>query len=105
MTQNKTKSDDPAAELAAQIQEIRDDISKLSDIVTRLATQKLDETSGIARDTLDDLARRGQEAADQLRSQAKAHMSSVEHTIEDKPFASVLVALAIGFFVGSVMRR
>jgi ElaB/YqjD/DUF883 family membrane-anchored ribosome-binding protein len=59
----------------------------------------------MAREGFDEFARRGQEAADQLRSKAKEHMASVEHTIEDKPFASVLVALAIGFFVGSVMRR
>ena len=105
MNQAKNKSDDPAAELAAQIQEIRDDIGKLSDIVTRLATQKLDETTGMAQEGLEDFARRGQEAADQLRGKAKEHLASVENTIENKPFASVLVALAIGFFVGSVMRR
>ncbi len=105
MSQNRTKSDDPAAELAAQIQEIRDDIGKLSDIVTRLATQKLDETTGMAREGLDEFARRGQEAADQLRGKAKEHLASVEHTIEDKPLVAVLVALAVGFFVGTVMRR
>ena len=59
----------------------------------------------VAQDEADDLLKRSREAADEATAKAKEAAGSVESYISEKPVQATLIALLVGFFVGSMSRR
>ena len=94
-----------ADELEAQFAVLKDDIARLTAIVGELAKGKVSEVSDAAREEIGDILDRSRKTARNFRDRADTTLSNLEQTIEERPVGSVLVALAIGFFIGSTTRR
>jgi len=92
-------------EIEQQVKTIRDDISKLKELLIELGDVKVSETGEAVRDEIDELLARAQQLADSTRKKTKDATGSVEDYIEKKPFQSAMIALLIGFFIGSMSRR
>jgi ElaB/YqjD/DUF883 family membrane-anchored ribosome-binding protein len=103
--ESKAKTREVGAEVEAQLASMRNDIAGLADLVSQLMTKMTAETSDLAKEGLEEAARVGREAASRAKSTAQHATASLEQVIEDKPFASVLIALVIGFLAGSILRR
>jgi ElaB/YqjD/DUF883 family membrane-anchored ribosome-binding protein len=94
-----------ADDLEVQFAVLKDDIAKLTAIVGELAKGKVSEASDAAREEIGDILDRSRKAARKFRDRADSTVSSLEQTIEERPVGSVLAALVIGFFIGSMTRR
>ena len=103
--ESKAKASEFGAEVEAHLASIRSEIVGLTDVVSQLMAKMTAQTSGLAKEGLEEAARVGREAASRAKSTAQHATASLEQAIEDKPLASVLIALVIGFLAGSIMRR
>lgn len=98
-------SDDAAQDLHAQIEVLKTEVTKLTGILSELVTGKANETAEAAQAELDQWLKSGRKAAGQARSSAEQATVSLQEAIEERPFAAVLVALAVGYLAGIVSRR
>jgi ElaB/YqjD/DUF883 family membrane-anchored ribosome-binding protein len=99
---NETKAE---ADIAALIGAMREDIAKLTEALAHALAAKGAEAGAAAREGLGHALERGRTAASKLKGEASAAAGSLEHAIEERPFASVLIALVLGFFAGALLRR
>jgi ElaB/YqjD/DUF883 family membrane-anchored ribosome-binding protein len=100
------RSDSPTADdIETQINTIRNDVATLTALLKDLASQKVDEVRKTALDEAEDLLKRSHEAADEATAKAKTAAGSVEGYISEKPVQATLIALLVGFVIGSLSRR
>ncbi|MGD9867648.1 MAG: YqjD family protein [Hyphomicrobiales bacterium] len=90
----KSKAANGADDLAAQIDTLRDDLSRLTDTVSRLTR------SGIA--DAQDLAR---QKAGEARDMATQQIGEVEDMVRRNPLQAALIAVGLGFLIGAMSRR
>lgn len=88
-------------ELSEQIEELRRDLSTLSDMMSDVIGKSKGNVGGQA----DDLARKGKQAMRSAMRKGKAAISGMETTIADNPWASVAVAFGVGIVLGRLLRR
>ncbi|MGD9536860.1 MAG: YqjD family protein [Alphaproteobacteria bacterium] len=88
-------------ELSEQIEELRRELSTLSDMMSDI----IDTAKGDAEGQVDDLVRKGKRAMRSAARKGKAAISGVETTISDNPWASVAVAFGLGIVLGRLLRR
>jgi chorismate mutase len=89
-----SKSEAKPEHVEEQIQQIRAEVSKLTDILTDLAGSRLDSAKAAAKGQADQFAQRSRDAA-----------ASVEDYVREKPIQSAVAALLLGIFVGAMTRR
>jgi len=100
-----TKSETGTGDIEEQIKVIRDDVSKLTKILMELGEDKVSEAMKTARGEAEDLFDRSRRMAGQATDRARQTAGTVEDYIAEKPFQSALIALLIGFLIGSTSRR
>lgn len=93
------------ADITALIGAVREDIAKLTNALSQAFAARSAEAGGAAREGLEEALARGRTAAGKLKGEAVDAAQSLEHAIEERPLVSVLIALALGFFVGALLRR
>lgn len=86
------------ADVQAEFDALRRDISKLSEAVARLVGETADDVGSRAREG----AHRTTAAAQQAANAAGAKVSDF---VEEKPTTSLLIAFGIGLLFGSFVRR
>lgn len=89
-------------ELSEQIEELRRELSTLSDMMSDIIGSR---SKGNAEGQIDDLVRKGKQAMRSAARKGKAAISGVETTISDNPWASVAVAFGLGIVLGRLLRR
>lgn len=87
-----------SADVQAEFDALRHDVSKLTDAVTRLLGESAEEARTRARERVHQTATAAQEAAS-----AAGHR--VSDFVEEKPATSLLIAFGIGLLFGSFFRR
>ena len=102
MTKNGT---DSAADIENLIGSVREDIAKLTEVLAQALSSKGAEGVEAAREDLEDALDRGRKVADKLKSEASDAAESLQKAIETRPLMAVLIALLVGFFAGSLLRR
>ncbi len=100
-----TKSETGTGDIEEQIKVIRDDVSKLTKILMELGEDKVSEAMKTARGEAEDLFNRSRRMAGQASDRARQTAGTVEDYIAEKPFQSALIALLVGFLIGSTSRR
>lgn len=100
-----TKPETEAGDIDEQIKVIRDDVSKLTKLLMELGEDKVSEAIKTARGEAEDLYDRSRRMAGQASDRARQTAGTVEDYIAEKPFQSALIALLIGFLIGSMSRR
>lgn len=89
-----TATEKDLKELRNEYASLKSDLAKMSDTISKLAHDGMDE----GRDRL-----RG--AARQSRKQARETLSAVEHEIEERPVTTMAIALGVGFVLGKLLSR
>jgi len=96
---------DESAELHQAINAMRDDITKLTEVLTQAFTARAASAAEAAREGFEDVLGRGRAAADRVRGDAEQAADSIHRTIEERPLTAVLIALVLGFVAGALSRR
>lgn len=100
-----SKSKPSISDIEQQIKTIRDDISRLAELLIELGDSKLSETGEAVRGEVDEILSHTRKIADDAQERTKEAAGSVEDYVERKPFQSAMIALLVGFFFGSMSRR
>jgi ElaB/YqjD/DUF883 family membrane-anchored ribosome-binding protein len=106
----------PAAtveDIQSDVQELRDDLSRLAEQVTELVSDTGSEALTDVkkriqriRDGLEDVVtEKGQEAADAMFDVTESIGESVEEALRTRPMTSLAIAIGVGFLFGAAWRR
>lgn len=97
-TAGATNTSSASADVQAEFDALRRDISKLTDAVARLVGESASEVKAETRERV----QRTTAAAQQAASQAGERISDF---VEEKPTTSLLIAFGVGMLFGSFFRR
>jgi ElaB/YqjD/DUF883 family membrane-anchored ribosome-binding protein len=102
---NTSKRAPEMTDVDEQIKAIRNDVADLTRLLKELAESKASAAGKAFENEAEDLKHRAQEAAEDVARRARSAASSIEEQILEKPIQSTLIALLVGFLIGSLGRR
>ncbi len=92
-------------EIQHDLQVVRDDLSRLAQQVASL----LSVTGSRAKQNLDgvlsEASEKGMEAADTVRDSTDTALEAIEDAVRQRPFATLAIAVGLGFLFGASWRR
>jgi ElaB/YqjD/DUF883 family membrane-anchored ribosome-binding protein len=91
--------------LEAELSKLRDDVASLAGTVRDIASDEVHATVDAIRDRLDKAAGEARKAARRAKAGAHDAADALEGAIEEHPFTSILIALGLGFVIGTLLRR
>ena len=103
MSGSHGKSHESAAD--ATVTRVRQAADEAIDSTARYAKGKTEAAEGVAKEAIDRTARASTGAAEAVRSFGSETIELTRRTVEQHPLASLGVAAAIGFLIGSILRR
>jgi ElaB/YqjD/DUF883 family membrane-anchored ribosome-binding protein len=103
-------------DIQRDLQVMRSDVSRLAQQMTTLlsatgseALREVKAQMSRAKQTLDsalaDAGEKGRHAMDTVRQRADTALDELEDSVRRRPFASLALALGLGFLVGAIWRR
>jgi ElaB/YqjD/DUF883 family membrane-anchored ribosome-binding protein len=105
----KTAAGAASGDIAADLQALRDDFAKLAEQVGDILGTKGNAAWQKARSSVDDMVAgaqdTGREAVDAVREVSDNFVEAVDESIKTRPYTTLAIAAAIGFFFGAVWRR
>jgi ElaB/YqjD/DUF883 family membrane-anchored ribosome-binding protein len=105
----KTAAGAASGDIAADLQALRDDFAKLAEQVGDILGAKGNAAWQKARSSVDDMVAgaqdTGREAVDAVREVSDNFVDAVDESIKTRPYTTLAIAAAIGFFFGAVWRR
>jgi ElaB/YqjD/DUF883 family membrane-anchored ribosome-binding protein len=119
-THSATKEFDKASEtiddIQRDLQAMRDDMSRLAQQVASLlsitgseALREVKAQMSRAKRSLDgtlsEAGEKGMEAVDTMREGADTVLESLEEAVRERPFATLAIALGMGFLLGASLRH
>jgi ElaB/YqjD/DUF883 family membrane-anchored ribosome-binding protein len=87
------------------VETMQDEIATIGADVASLGNTLGDVASAEARGMIQSIRQRLDRMADSVGSATRAGVGTVQDTIEEKPFISMVVALGAGFILASMLRR
>ena len=96
---------DIAVSIEQQIKTIRDDISTLTKLIKGIGEEKVSDAMNSARGRAEQLFSGSRRIAEQASDRTRKTAGSVEDYIAEKPFQSAMIALLVGFLMGTMSRR
>jgi len=102
-TGGQAKSSESGAE--ETVRRARHAADEAIDSAAKYAKGKTEQAEGIAMEAVDRAKHAGTGAADATRSLGSESVDFARRIVEQNPLASVGVAAAIGFLIGSMLRR
>ena len=96
-TQSQAQQEVESREVSRQLEILRKDLADLGTTVRALAQAKSVSAQRAVRDTTEEIARRGQELAEEK-------YSDFEATVRRHPLTAVAVALGLGYLAGLLSR-
>ncbi len=94
-----------AADLAAQIEVLRDDLSSLTHSIAVLGKAKGDEAITAAKSTATDVRQKAVDSAETARLQAMELQSQANDFIKTQPATALGIAAGVGFLIGFIGSR
>ena len=105
----KRAANEASGDVAADLQALRDDFAKLAEQVGDILGTKGSAAWQKARSSVDDMVAgaqdTGREAVDAVREVSDNFVEAVDESIKTRPYTTLAIAAAIGFFFGAVWRR
>jgi Uncharacterized conserved protein len=98
----------PAADidaLSAQIDQLRDDLSKMVSIVGSMGVQAKDDAKETVTDRIDDLAAQANRVKDEAQFRAELFKETAQDKVREQPATALLIATGIGFLVGAFLSK
>ncbi|MBI5016750.1 MAG: DUF883 family protein [Deltaproteobacteria bacterium] len=91
--------------LRADMTKLRGDLAGLAEAVKEAGGRKVEGARDSLSDLVEGLREELKSALDLARDRSKRSVESVEHTIEEKPFLSLLTAFGVGVLLGKLLDR
>jgi ElaB/YqjD/DUF883 family membrane-anchored ribosome-binding protein len=88
-----------------RVKSLQDELSNMGAAVASLSDTLGDVASAEARNTINSIRARLNGLASEAGSATRSGVGMMQSTIEEKPFISVVAALAVGFILASMLRR
>jgi ElaB/YqjD/DUF883 family membrane-anchored ribosome-binding protein len=105
----KKAAGEAPGDIAADLQALRDDFAKLAEQVGEILGTKGNAAWQKARSSVDDMVAgaqdTGREAVDAVREVSDNFVDAIDESIKTRPYTTLAIAAAIGFFFGAVWRR
>jgi ElaB/YqjD/DUF883 family membrane-anchored ribosome-binding protein len=99
-----TSNDDAAAELAANLASLKEDIARLTDTVSGLVRTQTDAAGTALREAMGGARDQFSQAAGQAQESAIGAIADLERRIEKNPLTAVLIAAGVGMIFGMMNR-
>jgi ElaB/YqjD/DUF883 family membrane-anchored ribosome-binding protein len=90
---------------ARNFESIKEELARIGDDLTSLGNTLGETASAETRATIDSIQGRLNNIASEVGTLADVGVTTVKETIEENPIVSVAVALGLGIFLGSALRR
>ena len=98
-----------SGDLAKDLQALRDDLSRLAEQVTDIVSSKGNAAWRRAKTSVDDVMSdaqsKGQEAASAVREVSDNFVDAIDESLKSRPYATLAIALGLGFLFGATWRR
>ncbi|PSF05086.1 hypothetical protein C7H09_15890 [Marinobacter fuscus] len=102
-------SQDEYEQVKQDLQQLRDDVAKLTRAVTESQKSNIshlrDEIRRESQEALDQVRQKGDAALNRARDAGDRAVNEVEHRIEERPFLSVVLMFLAGVLVGKLLDR
>lgn len=98
----KTRTEE---DLALQIEQLRDDVSQITETLNTLGRSKAESAAAAARNKAGEVAAAGRQQLDNLASTLGDIEAEAADRVRTKPLQSLAMAAALGLLVGLVTRR
>jgi ElaB/YqjD/DUF883 family membrane-anchored ribosome-binding protein len=96
-------------DIRADVEALRDDIVRLTAQLSELVASKGSAAWARARSNVEgvvsDAAAKGQDAVDAFRDVGDNMVNAVDESLRKRPYTTLALAVAIGFFFGATWRR
>jgi ElaB/YqjD/DUF883 family membrane-anchored ribosome-binding protein len=96
-------------DIRADVEALRDDIVRLTAQLSELVASKGSAAWARARSNVEgvvsDAAAKGQDAVDAFRDVGDNMVNAVDESLRNRPYTTLALAVAIGFFFGATWRR
>lgn len=101
----KSEKEISVQDLAEQLGTVQSDVAELTDLIRKLSVQKAGNVADDVMDTVSRVTSMGKMSVDEARRRGEALASDVEDSIARNPLTSVLIAVGLGFVLGSLAGR
>jgi len=105
----KKAAGEASGDIQADLQALRDDFAKLAEQVGEILGTKGSAAWQKARSSVDDMVAgaqdTGREAVDAMREVSDNFVEAIDDSIKTRPYTTLAIAAAIGFFFGATWRR
>lgn len=91
------KPEDTSTELSREMKALRDDLAALAGTVKEMATQR-------AETIVENISETVKMTAAEAQERGEAMAGEIEEMIRNRPLTAVLVAAAVGFLAGKILR-
>jgi ElaB/YqjD/DUF883 family membrane-anchored ribosome-binding protein len=92
-------------ELEAQVAQLQDDLKSITETLSKLTGEKVDEAKAVAKTELKQLKRKGEAMLSDAQDQAEEVEKQLKDTIREKPLTAVATAAGIGFVLALLTRH
>ena len=89
-------------DFAAELADLRDNITKLTASVTDIARKQASEATSTVFDSVEGARQKFSDGAAEAQNRLRGMGSDIEATIERNPLAAVLTALSAGLLIGMI---
>ena len=100
---------DASGNIQADLESLRNDVRRLTDQISDLVTSKGTAAWNRARSNIEgvvsDATAKGQEAVDAVREVGDNMIDAIDESLKKRPYATLAIAVGIGFLFGATWRR
>ncbi|HLN37993.1 MAG TPA: hypothetical protein VK337_09445 [Xanthobacteraceae bacterium] len=105
----KKAAGEVSGDIQSDLQALRDDFARLAEQVSEILGTKGSAAWQKARSSVDDMVAgaqdTGREAVDAMREVSDNFVEAIDDSIKTRPYTTLAIAAAIGFFFGATWRR
>jgi ElaB/YqjD/DUF883 family membrane-anchored ribosome-binding protein len=92
-------------DLEDQIGRLRDDLKAIAASIARLSERKAADVKDEAEASVSQLIKTGQQAIDEVSTQASALEGDLKRLVREKPLTAIATALGVGFILAVLARH
>jgi ElaB/YqjD/DUF883 family membrane-anchored ribosome-binding protein len=89
----------------AQVAQLQDDLKSITETLSKLTGEKVDEAKAVAKTEFKQLKRKGEAMLSDAQDQAEEVEKQLKDTIREKPLTAVATAAGIGFVLALLTRH
>ncbi len=88
-----------------ELGDLKKQLGRVADQVSRLAARSVDEVSEGVEESVEDFGEAAAERWQRVKGGAERAFDRSREMIQDKPFGSLAVGVAVGFLAGLLLRK